>query len=165
MRDVKDIGNQMKLSSRTVHLVDDFTPATNFPRGCQRWHPPPAYWNTGKSPIAVYLTMFEGHETNHQVWEDEGGQIQAYSYLSPGEKTPIYSTPEVREWRVLVHPEQRTEQVMRRLIQDAEARLNQRTSTHPITTPAYEKDHRWTDLLIRHGYIRRSELTTPLVSR
>jgi len=148
----------MNLTPRPVQLANDLIPITNFLHGRQLWQALPAYWNTGKSRIGVYLTMFEGDETNHQLWENETAHLQAYTYLSPDKKTPIYSTPEVREWRVLVHPDHRTNQVMSRLIQDAEARLNQRTSRHPIITVAYERDQDWTDLLVHQGYIKRGAL-------
>jgi hypothetical protein len=60
--------------------------------------------------MALYLTMYEGKDSSHILWEDEGGTIQGYTYLSPDVKTPIYSTPELREWRVLLHPEHRTKE-------------------------------------------------------
>lgn len=148
----------MKLTPRPIQHGHDLISFTNFLQGRQLWRPTPAYWNTGKSRIAVYLTSFEGQENNHQLWEDESGRIQAYTYLSPDENTPIYATPEVREWRVLVHPEKRAPQLLSRLIEDAEARLNQRESTHPLMTLAYESDEDWTNLLLHHGYAKQHAL-------
>ncbi len=156
----------MNLTPRAFRSVDDLMPVAHFLYGRQPfdklraplWQRLPPYWNTGKSRLALYLTMFEGPESNHQLWEDESGQIQAYTFLSPDEKTHIYSTPDVREWRLLLHPEQRTTSLVSRLIDDAEARLERRLSKHPITTVAYDSDHAWSALLQHHGYVKQQPL-------
>ena len=148
----------MNLTPRPIQLNNDLIPITNFLRGRQQWQPLPPYWHTGKSRLAAYLTMYEGKASSHLLWEDEASQIQAYIYLTPDEKTLIYSTPEVREWRITLHHEQRTDYFIRTLIQDAEARLNQRASTTPITTVAYESDQDWTNYLSQHSYIKQQPL-------
>jgi ribosomal protein S18 acetylase RimI-like enzyme len=150
--------NEMNLTPRPFRSLHDLIPVTNFLSGRQLWQPLPAYWNTGKSRLDVYLTMFEGHASNHQLWEDEAGQIQAYTCLSPDEKTPIYATPDVRQWRVLVHPEQRTTQRLSGLIQDAEARLEARLSRESITTVAYDSSRVFPYLLQHHGYVKQQPL-------
>ena len=149
----------MNLRPRPVQLVDDLMLLADFLGGRQLWQPLPAYWNAGRSCMALYLMMFEGKADCHQLWQDEKGYIQAYTYLSPDEVTPIYTTPEVREWRVQIHPQQREPQLVSALIEDAEARLDLRVKkTQPITTVAYEGDPDWCDLLRQHGYVGKQAL-------
>ncbi|MGB0387663.1 MAG: GNAT family N-acetyltransferase [Ardenticatenaceae bacterium] len=149
-------GHRKLRAPRPICSVDDFVPVTNFLYGRQLWQPLRPYWNTGQARLALYLTMFEGRKSNHQLWKDDTGQIQAYMYLS--EKTPIYSTPEVREWRLLLHPEQRTNPLISGLIEHAEARLEARLSGDPIRTVAYDSDRAWTALLQHHGYVKQHAL-------
>jgi ribosomal protein S18 acetylase RimI-like enzyme len=148
----------MNLTPRAVELEKDTALLRDFLTGRQPWKPLPAYWNTGKSRIAVYLTMYEGQPDTHLLWEDEAGVVQGYTYLSPGEVTPIYSTPEERQWRILLHPEYRSKALLGRLIEDAESRLNERPSREPLTTVAYDSDQDLIDIVRQHGYVRGQAL-------
>jgi ribosomal protein S18 acetylase RimI-like enzyme len=148
----------MNLRPRPVELDRDTALLSEFLTGRQPWTPLPPYWNTGKTRMNLYLTMYEGMNSNHLLWEDEAGVVQGYTYLSPDEETPIYSTPELREWRVLVHPDLRSKELVGRLITDAETRLNTRASNHPLTTVAYDSDQDLIDSLGEHGYVRQREL-------
>ena len=125
-----------------------------FLNGRSHWQKLPDYWNVGKSPIGIYLTTYQGKHKNHQLWQDEQGEIQAYTYLSPDEKTPIYFTPEERHWRISLHPEWRDEALFTNLLQDAEAWLNMRASQKPMRTVAYETDGWLTAVLEQNGYVR-----------
>jgi ribosomal protein S18 acetylase RimI-like enzyme len=147
----------MKLNPRPVDLENDTDLLRDFLTGRQYWQTLPPYWNSGKSRMALYLTMYEGKDTSHILWEDEAGTIHGYTYLSPDIKTPIYSTPELREWRVLLHPEHRTKERVGRLIEDAEARLNTRASTHLLQTVAYESDLEMQEWLAEHHYSKTKE--------
>jgi ribosomal protein S18 acetylase RimI-like enzyme len=148
----------MNLTPRPVDLDNDTELLRDFLTGRQRWQPLPPYWNTGKTRMALYLTMSEGKRSGHILWEDEAGVVQGYTYLSPDEKTPIYSTPELREWRVLLRPEQRTDALVGRLIEDAEARLNTRTSAEPLTTVAYDSDPDLIERIGAYGYVKKEAL-------
>ncbi|MFZ0547337.1 MAG: GNAT family N-acetyltransferase, partial [Candidatus Promineifilaceae bacterium] len=120
----------------------------------------------GKSRMAAYLTMYEGKASNHLLWLDEAGKVEAYTYLSPDERTPIYSTPEVREWRVLLHPESRSNVLVASLFEDAERRLLARASERPLRTVAYGSDRKRIEILEEHGYVKVEEvevyMTRPL---
>ncbi len=142
----------MNLISRAVDLEHDKGLLKDFISGRQAWASLPPYWNTGKSRMAMYLTMFEGPPETHRLWLDEAGGIQGYTYLSPGEKTPIYFTPDERQWRIMLHPAMRSKALYGRLIADAETRLNERTSPEPLTAVAYDSDRSMIEILGEHGY-------------
>jgi ribosomal protein S18 acetylase RimI-like enzyme len=144
------------LQSRPFCGEDDHEKVIAFLNGRSYWQQLPDYWNTGKSPIGIYLTMYLGKQDNHQLWLDGNGDIQAYTYLSPDENTPIYFTPELRQWRIFLHPDRRDELLFTQLVADAEMRLHQRTSRQPIQTVAYDSDRWVTAVLEQNGYMRES---------
>lgn len=144
----------MDLQSRPFCGDDDHDKVIAFLNGRSRWQQVPDYWNTGKSPIGIYLTMYLGKRKNHQLWLDEQGGIQAYTYLSPDANTPIYYTPEVRQWRIVLHPEWRDDVLFAELLQDAERRLDKRSSQEPFQTVAYDSDGWLTAVLEQNGYVR-----------
>lgn len=143
-----------QLQPRPFCGEQDHNKVMSFLNGRSHWRTLPDYWNTGKSPIGIYLTMYLGDHKNHLLWQDGNGAIQAYTYLSPDADTPIYFTPEARHWRIFVHPEWRNEALFTDLLEDAEARLNQRVSRETMTTVAYDSDDWLTAVLEKNGYKR-----------
>jgi len=144
----------MDLQPRPFCGEEDHDKVIAFLNGRSQWHQLPDYWNTGKSTIGIYLTMYLGKCENHQLWLDEQGEIQAYTYLSPDANTPIYYTPEVRHWRIALHPEWRDEVLYAELLLDAERRLDKRASQEPFQTVAYDSDGWLTAVLEQNGYVR-----------
>ena len=156
----------MKLTPRPFRGVQDHDHILNFLGGRQcrgAWIPPVSYWTSGKSRIGIFLTMFEGKHDNHQLWCDENGRIHAYTYLSPDENTPIYYSPEVREWRIFIHPDYWGPERMTELIMDAEKRLEQRTSREAITTVAYASDEANTAVLQANDYVKQAALEVYMI--
>jgi hypothetical protein len=99
-----DLENEMPLEPRPFYGEGDHDKVMAFLNGRSYWPHLPDYWNTGKAPIGIYLTMYLGRGENHQLWLDDNRDIQAYTYLSPDANTPIYFTPEVRQWRIFCIP-------------------------------------------------------------
>ena len=156
----------MTLTVRPFRGVEDHERMMRFlggRHGRGAWLPPVPYWTSGKSRIALFLTMFAGKQDNHQLWCDENGRIHAYTYLSPDENTPIYYSPELREWRIFIHPTHWSSELMTTLIADAEARLNQRDSQEPLITVAYESDEANTAVLQANGYVKQKALDVYMI--
>ena len=142
----------MNLKPRSFRGEEDHFNIQEFLRGRQLWEKLPDYWNTGKSTLAIYVTLFEGSPSDHRLWEDEAGKIGAYTWLSP----------EDRSWRILIHPEDRDTDLITQILHHAEEQLNSQLGTmespEPLKTAAYEKDVWLTSLLETNGYVKADYL-------
>ena len=150
----------MSLTPRHFRGEEDASKIKDFLRGKHYWDRLPDYWNTGKSTQAIYLTLFWSAPSDHLLWEDQNGEIQAYTWLSFEENRRIGG--QSQEWRILIHPDQRRRKVAEEMLLQAghqlraQSKLN--TTDDPLKTVAYRTDTWLISLIEAHGYAQEDRL-------
>ena len=128
----------MSLTPRHFRGEVDVPKIKDFLTGRQYWDRLPDYWNTGKSTVGIYLTLFWSEPSSHLLWEDQNGQVQAYTWLS-FEANPRFGG-ETQAWRILIHPDQRHEALSEEMLLQAESQLKAKSKSGTLKTVAYETD-------------------------
>ena len=102
---------QMNTILRVRHLdrESDFPKLIEFLRSRHKRTSLPDYWTIG-SRMSLYLGLFEGSQSNHHLWEDRQENIPAYTEV----------IPENRSWTIQIHPDNRDEQQILRMIDEVE---------------------------------------------
>ena len=135
----------------------EFVPAIKaFLIGREGWQSTPDYWSHGKSTVGTYQAMFDSAPSHNRFMMDDKGVIQAYVWLCP--ETIDTVDGDGYAWRMLVHPKQRSRELVLDLLKYAEEHLplllEGARSTEPVRTVAYGKDQWLAALLEESGYIR-----------
>ena len=150
----------MNLNRRHFRGEEDVSKIKDFVRGKQYWDRLPDYWNTGKSTQAIYLTLFGSAPSDHLLWEDSNGDIQAYTWLSFEENQRIGG--QRGAWRILIHPDRRQGKLAEEMLLQAEDQLRAQsrltTNDDSLKTVAYETDIWLISLIEAHGYVREDHL-------
>ena len=147
----------MNLRSRSFRGAADHSKIQEFLQGQQFWETLPDYWHIGRSTLAIYLDLFDSIPSDHQLWEDGQGKIQACTWLSPEERTRPWYMPGERMWKIQIHPDKRSTELTTEMLLRAEAQLQARIvpqgeTKQPLITVAYDKDEWFRSLLSAHNY-------------
>jgi len=149
----------MGLTPRCFRGEEDAPKIKEFLKGRRYWDALPDYWNTGKSTYAIYLIISSSAPSNSIVWEDENGQVQAYTWLSFEENHRIGG--QSRSWRILIHADHNRGTVAEDMLLHAEYQLAAQAlsdDNDPLKTVAYETDDGLLSLIRAHGYVQEDHL-------
>ena len=150
----------LKLTISDFRDVDDLPRVKAFLLGREPRLSLPDYWTAGKSAVGMYQTIFDSPTAHHKFWCDEEGTFHAYSWIHPEPRETVEANG--NSWRMLIHPEVRTRELVSAMIASAEERLSkladQRVAGTAMETVAYGEDNWLSIILNEHGYTRQEAL-------
>ena len=138
---------KMKTTLQIRHLNrrTDFPRITEFLRSRHKQTSLPDYWTIG-SKMCFYLNLFESSESDHHLWEDQSGDIHAYTEVIPSK----------RSWNIQIHTDYRDEQHLPLIIDAAEKFIDGHPEAEAKSiqyqTKVYESDALLLSLLQARGY-------------